>query len=179
MIQEAVKWTFEPSHCKIGFSTTHFGISETEGFFRKFDGTIRAETEDFSDAQAELLIDVNSIDTQDEDRDKHLKSADFFNAEQFSNIYFKSTKMEVVKANQYKMYGDLSMAGITKQIALNVDFGGIVEKDPFGNTKAGFLITGKINRKDWGIVWNKSLDFGGVAVGEIVKIKCQIELLRS
>jgi len=179
MIQEAVKWTFEPSHCKIGFSTTHFGISETEGFFRKFDGTIRAETEDFSDAQAELLIDVKSIDTQDEDSDKHLKSADFFNAEQFSNIYFKSTKMEVVKANQYKMYGDLSMVGITKQIALNVDFGGIVEKDPFGNTKAGFLITGKIIRKDWGIVWNKSLYFGGVAVGEIVKIKCQIELLRS
>ena len=87
--------------------------------------------------------------------------------------------MEVVNANEYKMYGDLTMLGITKQIPLNVEFGGIVERDPFGNTKAGFFIGGKINRKDWGIVWNKSLYFGGVAVGEIVKIKCHIELLKS
>jgi polyisoprenoid-binding protein YceI len=179
MIQEAVKWAFEPAHCKIGFSTRHFGISETEGFFKKFDGTISTEKEDFSDAEVELSIDVNSIDTQDEGRDGHSKSADFFNAEQFPNIHFKSTRMEVVNANEYKMYGDLTMLGITKQIPLNVEFGGIVERDPFGNTKAGFFIGGKINRKDWGIVWNKSLDFGGVAVGEIVKIKCHIELLKS
>ena len=179
MIQEAVKWVFDASHCKIGFSIRHFGITETEGFFKKFDGTISAEREDFSDAEVELSIDVNSIDTQDENRDSHLKSADFFNAQQFSNIYFKSTGMEVVKANQYKMYGDLTMMGITKQITLDVEFGGIVEKDPFGNTKAGFFIDGKINRKDWGIVWNRNLDFGGVAVGEIVKIKCHIELLKS
>src|SRR4030095_11333841 len=99
MIQEAVKWTFEPTHCKIGFSTTHFRISETEGFFKKFNGTISTDTDDFSDAQVDLLIDVNSIDTQDENRDNHLKSADFFNAEQFSNIYFKSLRMEVHKPN--------------------------------------------------------------------------------
>ena len=179
MIQKAVKWALDPSHCKIGFSTTHFGISETEGFFRKFDGAISTEKEDFSDADVELSIDVNSIDTQDETRDGHLKSADFFNAGQFSNIHFKSTGMEVVKTNQYKMHGDLTMVGITKPVALNVDFGGIVEKDPFGNTKAGFLITGKINRKDWGIVWNRNLDFGGLAVSENVKIKCHIQLLKS
>jgi len=179
MVQEAVKWTFDASHCKIGFSTRHFGISETDGFFKRFDGTISAEKEDFSDAKVELSIEVNSIDTQDENRDLHLKSADFFNVELFPNIYFKSTGMEVVGANQYQMYGDLTMMGITKEVALDVDFGGVVEKDPFGNTKAGFLIDGKINRKDWGIVWNRNLDFGGIAVGETVKIRCHIELLRS
>jgi polyisoprenoid-binding protein YceI len=179
MVQEAVKWAFEPSHCKIGFSTTHFGISETEGSFRKFDGAISTQGEDFSDAQVELSIDVNSIDTQDESRDGHLKSADFFNAEQFSIIHFKSTALEVVKTNQYKMHGNLTIVGITKPIALNVDFGGVVERDPFGNTKAGFRITGKINRKDWGIMWNRNLDFGGVAVGENIRIKCHIQLVKS
>jgi polyisoprenoid-binding protein YceI len=179
MIQEAVKWTFEPSHCKIGFSVRHFGITETEGFFKKFEGTINNEKEDFLDAKVELTIDVNSIDTQDESRDGHLKSVDFFNAEQFPTIHFKSTSLEVVEANQYKMHGDLTMVDIIKPVTLDVEFGGIVEKDPFGNTKAGFFIEGKINRKDWNITWNKTLDFGGVAVGETVKIKCHIELLKS
>lgn len=179
MIQEAVKWVFDMSHCKIGFSIRHFGISETEGFFKSFHGTINTEKEDFSDAEVELSIDVNSIYTQDENRDLHLNSADFFNAEQYPSIYFKSTGVQIVKANQYQMHGDLTMMGITKKISLDVEFGGIVKKDPFGNTKAGFFIDGKINRKDWGLVWNRNLDFGGIAVGETVKIKCHIELLKS
>jgi polyisoprenoid-binding protein YceI len=178
MVQQLEKWTFEPSHCKIGFSVKHFGISETEGFFKKFEGRITSEKEDFSDARVDLVIDVNSIDTQDATRDGHLKSADFFNAEHFPTIRFQSSAMEVIAENQYKMSGDLTMAGITKPVVLDVDFGGVVQKDPFGNTKAGFLVEGKINRKDWGINWNKTLDFGGVAVGEMVKIKCNIELLK-
>lgn len=179
MVQEKVRWDFEPTHCKIGFSVRHFGISETEGFFRKFSGTIDYEKQDFSDAKVELNIDVASIDTQEKDRDAHLLSPDFFNAAQYPGIHFKSTKMEVTDPNHYKMFGDLTMVGVTKQIVLDVEFGGIVEKDPFGNTKAGFLITGKINRKDWGITWNRALDFGGVAVGETVKLNCHIELLKS
>jgi polyisoprenoid-binding protein YceI len=105
-----------------------------------------------------------------------LLSADFFNAEQFPNIHFKSKQMEIVEADRYKMSGDLTMLGVTNPVILDVEFGGIVKKDPFGNTKAGFFITGKINRKDWGITWNKALDFGGVAVGETVKLNCHIEL---
>lgn len=179
MIQEAVKWIFEPSHCKIGFSVRHFGISETEGYFKKFEGTIETEKEDFSDAKVTLDIDANSIDTQDAQRDGHLRSPDFLNAEKFPTIRFQSTRVEKVTVNQYKMFGELTLAGITKSVAMDVEYNGIVKKDPFGNTKAGFLIEGKINRKDWGINWNAALDFGGVAVAETVKIKCHIELLKS
>src|SRR4030095_2944683 len=179
MIQEAVKWIFEPSHCKIGFSVRHFGIAETEGHFKKFEGSIQSGREDFSDAQVELSIDVTSVDTQDTQRDGHLTSADFFNAERFPTIHFVSTRTEVVEDNQYTMFGDLTMAGMTKPVAMNVEYNGIVKRDPFGNTRAGFFIEGKINRKDWGINWNKALDFGGVAVGETVKIKCHVELLKS
>ncbi|MDX2301514.1 MAG: YceI family protein [Microscillaceae bacterium] len=172
------QWAFEPSHCKIGFSVRHFGISETEGFFHKYEGTIHTETEDFSDAQIEFKVEVDSIDTQDAARDEHLKSADFFDAGQFPILHFKSTRMEVVVPQQYKLHGDLTMRSITNPVMLDVEFGGIVPKDPFGNTKAGFLVEGKINRKDWGITWNRTLDFGGLAVGEIVKIKCNIELIK-
>ncbi|TAE46799.1 MAG: polyisoprenoid-binding protein [Cytophagales bacterium] len=178
-MQQHIKWDFEPSHCKIGFSVRHFGISETEGFFHTYQGTITNDKEDFSDVQVDFTIDVNSIDTQNKGRDEHLKSVDFFDAEQFPTIHFKSTSIQIVEPNQYKMFGDLTMKSITKSIVIDVEFGGIVEKDPFGNTKAGFFVEGKINRKDWGITWNKSLDFGGVAVGETVKIKCNIELLKS
>jgi polyisoprenoid-binding protein YceI len=179
MIHEAVKWIFEPSHCKIGFSVRHFGITETEGWFNKFAGTIQSEEEDFSDARVEFSIDANSIDTQDAQRDGHLRSVDFFNSEQFPTIHFQSTAMELVRNHQYKMHGGLTMAGITKPVVLNVEFNGIVKRDPFGNTKAGFFIGGVINRKDWGINWNAVLDFGGLAVGETVKIKCHIELLKT
>jgi polyisoprenoid-binding protein YceI len=165
-------WAFEPSHCKIGFSVRHFGISETEGFFHKFEGSIASEKEDFSDASITFSIDVTSVDTQDSQWDAHLKSADFFDAEQFPILFFQSTGMEVVAANQYKMHG------ITQPVALDVEFGGIVPRDPFGNTKAGFFVEGKLNRKDWGLTWNRALDFGGVAVGETVKIKCNIELIK-
>jgi len=179
MVQEGVKWIFEPSHCKIGFSVRHFGISETEGYFKKFEGTIETEKEDFSDAQVALEIDASSIDTQDAQRDAHLRSADFLNAEKFPAIRFMSTRTERVSPTQYKMFGDLTLAGVTKPVAMDVEYNGIVQRDPFGNTKAGFLIEGKINRKDWGINWNAALDFGGVAVAETVKIKCHVELLRA
>jgi polyisoprenoid-binding protein YceI len=178
-MQYTAKWAFELTHCKIGFSVRHFGISETEGFFHNFTGTIFGEKDDFSDAKLDLTIDVNSIDTQNADRDGHLKSQDFFDTENFPNIKFKNSSVEAIGSNRYKMTGDLTMKGISKPITLDVEFGGIVEKDPFGNTKAGFLVEGKINRKDWGITWNKTLDFGGVAVGEIVKIVCHIELIKS
>jgi polyisoprenoid-binding protein YceI len=177
-MQQTAKWAFEPGHCKIGFSVRHFGISETEGFFHRYEGTIFTEKEDFSDAQVSFTIDVNSIDTQDKSRDEHLTSADFFDAAHFPTIQFTSTGIEVIEPGQYKMNGLLTMKGIEKAIQLTVEYGGTVERDPFGFTKAGFLIEGKINRKDWGITWNKTLDFGGVAVGETVKIKCNIELVK-
>ncbi len=172
-------WFFEPSHCKIGFSVRHFGISETEGFFHKFSGTIANEREDFTDAVIDFNVEVDSIDTHDAQRDAHLKSPDFIDVTKYPLINFKSTSLTVERPGFYKLSGLLAMNGVAKEVAFDVEFGGIIPKDPFGNTKAGFLLEGSINRKDWGITWNRALDFGGVAVGETVKIKCHIELQKN
>jgi polyisoprenoid-binding protein YceI len=178
-MQQTAKWIYDFSHSKIGFSVRHFGISETDGFFRKFVGSALSEKEDFSDLHVELNIDTNSIDTNDSQRDMHLKSADFFETEKFPEMKFKSSKLELVSKDKYKMIGDLTIKGITKTIVLNLEFAGIVPKDPFGNTKAGFFVSGKINRKDWDITWNAALDHSGIAVSETVKISCPIELLKA
>lgn len=179
MTQSITKWVFEPSHCKIGFSVTHFGITETEGHFTKFAGTVDSETDDFSDARVTITVDVSSLDTLDKQRDGHLLSSDFFYAEKYPNMTFSSTGIRNREAGGYKMDGNLTLLGITKPIELDVKFRGIVPKDPFGNTKAGLTITGIINRKEWGMTWNSTLDVGGLAVGENVKISCQIELLKQ
>ncbi|WAC12428.1 YceI family protein [Dyadobacter pollutisoli] len=178
MTQALTKWVFEPTHCKIGFSVTHFGITETEGHFNKFDGTVDTETDDFSDASVTINVDVSSIDTLDKQRDAHLLSADFFHAEKHPQMTFASTGIRVVEPGKYKMAGRLALLGVSKPIELDVNFRGIVPKDPFGNTKAGLNVTGAINRKEWGMTWNNIMDFGGLAVGEMVKISCQIELLK-
>lgn len=179
MTQELTKWVFEPTHCKIGFAVTHFGITETEGHFNHFDGTVAAQTDDFSDAQVTITVDVSSIDTLDKQRDGHLLSADFFHAEKHPTMTFESTGMRPAGQNHYKMDGNLTLLSLTKPIELDVLFRGIVAKDPFGNTKAGFKATGSLNRKDWGMTWNNIMDFGGLAVGDTVQISCQIELLKQ
>lgn len=173
------QWVFEPTHCKIGFSVTHFGITETEGHFGRFEGTIDSQANDFSDAAVTVRVDVTSVDTLDKQRDAHLLSADFFRSDEHPQLTFVSSSMRVISLGQYKMTGDLTMLGITKSIELDVEFKGIVPKDPFGNTKAGFKVTGLINRKEWGMTWNNRLDFGGLAVGNDVQINCQIELLKQ
>lgn len=179
MTQEQTKWVFEPAHCKIGFAVTHFGITETEGHFRQFEGIVDAQADDFSDARITMNIDVSSVDTLDKQRDSHLLSADFFHAEKHPIMTFVSSNMRPVAKNNYKMDGTLTLLGIGKPVELDVEFRGVVPKDPFGFTKAGFNVRGKINRKDWGMTWNNVLDFGGLAVGEEVKISCQIELLKQ
>jgi polyisoprenoid-binding protein YceI len=172
------KWVFDFSHSKIGFSVRHFGITETGGQFRKFEGSIISEKPDFSDVQVDVTIDVSSIDTNDAQRDGHLLSADFFEVEKFPIIHFKSHKIEPVNKDNYKMLGDLTIKGTTQAVSLDVKFSGIVPKDPFGNTKAGLLVSGKINRKDYGMTWNAALDHGGVAVSETVKFNIPIQLLK-
>lgn len=177
-MQQTTKWVFDFSHSRIGFSVRHFGITDSEGVFKKFDGDIFSKEKDFSDLVVSLTIDVNSLDTNDAQRDTHLKSEDFFDIEKFPLIAFKSSSVKVVQEGQYKIFGDLTMKNISKSCSFDLEFTGIVPKDPFGNTKSGFLLTGKINRKDWGINWNAALDHGGVAVADIVKISCPIQLLK-
>lgn len=179
MTQMLTNWVFEPSHCKIGFSVTHFGITETEGHFASYQGAVETATDDFSDASVMLTIDVNSIDTLDQQRNSHLLSADFFRADEYPQITFVSTEMRHISPQNYKLLGNLTLLGITKPIELDAKFAGIVPKDPFGYTKAGFKISGVINRKEWGMTWNTALDFGGLAVGNDVTINCQIELLKQ
>jgi polyisoprenoid-binding protein YceI len=178
MVQQGQKWAIDFSHSKIGFSVRHFGITEVEGFFRSAEATILASKGDFSDVRVGISIDVYSIDTHDEQRNGHLRSADFFDAAAFPAIQFESTSVEKVDESDYKLYGNLTIKGITQLIILDMAYAGMVPKDPYGNTKVGLVLRGKINRKDFGIMWNLALDNGGLAVSETVKIDCPIQLLK-
>jgi polyisoprenoid-binding protein YceI len=171
-------WGFDASHAKVGFKISHFGISETEGKFIKFDGTVLSTQPDFSDAEIDFTIDVNSINTEDSQRDAHLRSADFFDVEKFPSITFKSKSLETVEKNKYKLTGDLTMHGVTKEITLRVDYRGTVV-DPFSNTKAGFRITGVIDRTKFGLAWNGLLAAGGMLVGHEVQLEINIELIKK
>lgn len=134
-----------------------------------------------SDAKMTVVLDVNSIDTDDAQRDGQLKSADFFDTEKYPTMTFVSTSFKKVGKSKthYKLEGNLTLHGVTKKITLDAVYGGTILKDPFGNTKAGFKFTGKINRKDWGLIWNKTLDTGGLAIGNEVNLSANIEFLKS
>lgn len=178
-MQKEAKWVIDPSHTKVGFSVRHFGISETDGFFRNYTGTVKAEKENFSDLEVKVIVQIDSIDTNDAQRDAHLKADDFFNAEKFPEMKFESTKLETTAAaNEYKMHGSLTIRGITKPVIFDLEFAGIVPEDPFGNTKAGFLISGIINRQDFGLSFNVLLGTGNLAVSDKVKINIPVQLLK-
>ncbi len=173
------KWVIDPSHTDIGFKIKHLMISNIKGKFNDYDASIYTTGDDFMTAEVDCWIDVASVDTNDAERDKHLKSADFFDVEKFPQISFIKNTVENVDADgSYELWGDLTIKGIAKRIKLDVEFGGIV-KDPWGNEKAVFTVNGKVNRKDWGLNWNAALDTGGILVGEEVRISCEIQLMRS
>lgn len=175
-----VKWKVDNSHSKLGFSVVHMMVSETEGKFKVYEGTASSKTDmDFTDADISFSADVNSINTEDEKRDGHLKSADFFDAEKFPKITFKSTSMKPnakLGKTAYTLTGDLTMHGVTKKVTFTAIGASKVVKDPYGNLKNGFKVVGSINRKDFGLAWNAALESGGVAVSEEVKVDLNIEL---
>lgn len=171
-------WTFDKTHTKIGFSVDYMLITDVTGYFKKFDGSVTTAKEDFVDALVSFTVDASTVDTDEPKRDEHLKSEDFFNTQKFPNFTFKSTSMKKVKGNNYKLVGNLTMRGVTKSVALDGTFGG-VKKDPWGNTKAGFKMTGKVNRKDFGINWSKSLDGGGFVVGDDVTLNINVTLIKK
>lgn len=174
-------WKVDNSHSKIGFSVTHMMVSETEGKFKLYDGKVSSATEtDFTNASVEFSIDVASINTDDDRRDGHLKSDDFFNAEKYPKMTFKSTSMKQgKKAGEYVLEGDLAIRDVTKKVKLIATTSGKTVKDPYGLTRLGFKISGSINRVDYGLKWNAVLEAGGVAVSETVNITCNIELIKS
>ena len=173
------KWGIDPVHSEIGFKVKHLMITNVRGTFKEFDASIYTTGEDFMTAEIDFWLNPASIDTGDEKRDEHLKSADFFDAENFKEINFTADSFENVdKDGSYELYGDLTIKGIKKQIKLDVEFGGVM-KDPWGNHKAGFTISGKINCKDWDLNWNTALEAGGVLVSEDVYISCEVQLVKQ
>lgn len=172
----ASTWNFDPAHSAIKFSATHMKISEVEGEFEKYEGSIKANKDDWENAEIDIKIDVNSINTGVEKRDNHLKSDDFFDAENYPYITFKSTSLEKISENKYKLTGDLTIKGTTKQETFDAQYKGTI-KDPWGNARSGWEVTGTINRFDYGLKWNQMIEAGGLVVGEDIDILCDVELV--
>jgi polyisoprenoid-binding protein YceI len=174
----AIQWKIDPAHSEIQFKVKHLMITTVTGHFKQFDLTLETETDDFTTAKKiEFTADINSINTNNEQRDTHLKSADFFNAEEYAQLRFVGTKYEA-KGDEAKLYGDLTIRGITKPITLNVEFGGIVV-DPYGQTKAGFTVDGKISRKEFGLTWNAVTEAGSVVVSDEIKIHTEVQVVKQ
>lgn len=171
----AQTWQLDKSHSSVKFSVTHMMVSETEGNFKSFTANVTAQKEDFSDLSADFTIQVKSINTDDEKRDGHLASPDFFDAEKYPTITFKSTSFKKVGEKSYKLAGEITMHGVTKPVTFDVKYNGTA-KDPYGNTKAGFRASTIVKRSDFNISWNKVLDTGGFALSDEVQVFVNIEL---
>jgi polyisoprenoid-binding protein YceI len=161
-------------HSHVGFSVKHMMVSTVRGQFRKFDGKIRLDADNFAKSSFEGEIDVASIDTGNSDRDNHLRTNDFFDAPNHPKITFKSTNIVARGGNEYLVHGDLTIRGVTKPVALDVEFSGTA-KNPYGKTVAGLSASAVVNRKDFGVNFNAILETGGVAVGEKVKLELELE----
>lgn len=172
------KWAVDASHSAIEFKVKHMMISNVRGSFHKFEADLVADATDLTSANVHFSIDLNSIDTRDEQRDGHLKSADFFDVEKYPTIDFKSTQISRKGDGQYALTGDVTMHGVTKPITFDVEFEG-QGKDPWGNERAGFSANASLSRKDFGLSWNAALETGGVLVGDEVKISLQIEAIKQ
>lgn len=166
-------WTIDKTHSKVGFSVAHMVVSESEGNFKDFEGKVLSKSEDFNGAEVEFTAKVASINTENEKRDGHLKSDDFFNAEKYPEIKFKGALTK--EGGKYVLKGKFTMRDVTKDVAFDVTYGGTINTGG-GGQKAGFKLTGKVNRQDYGLKWNKAVEAGGVAVGEEVELLVKIEL---
>jgi polyisoprenoid-binding protein YceI len=171
-------WNIDPSHSSAQFQVRHLMISNVRGEFGKMSGQILFNGEDFSTLKAEAEIQVASIDTREPKRDEHLRSADFFDAANYPTITFKSKRVEGVSDKKFDLVGDLTMRGVTKEITLNVEATPII-KGMRGETRIGAQATTRLNRQDYGIKWNRTLDAGGVVVSDEVRITLDLELIRQ
>ncbi len=172
------KWALDTAHSEIGFKVKHMMITNVSGAFSAFGADVETEGDDFSTATITFSADLDSLSTGSPDRDNHLKSADFFDAASHPKLTFKSTRMEKLSASEYQLFGDLTIRGVTHPVVLDVEFGG-VGKDPFGNQKAGFTVSGKISRGQFGLNWNASLETGGVLVSDEVRLFGDVQLIRQ
>ncbi len=173
-----MKWTIDPTHSEIQFKVKHLMISTVTGYFKKFDLQVETESDDFSTAKKiEFTADIDSIDTNNAQRDTHLKSADFFDAETHSQLRFVGTRYEET-GDEAVLHGELTLRGVTKPLTLQVAYGGIVV-DPYGQTKAGFTVSGKISRKAFGLTWNAVTEAGSVVVSDDIRILAEVQLVKE
>ncbi|PKD43685.1 YceI family protein [Rhodohalobacter barkolensis] len=172
------KWTIDTAHSEITFKVKHLVISTVTGKFKEFDATVETDNDDFEDAKITFETSIDSIETGNEDRDNHLKSDDFFNASEYPKMKFESTSFKKTGDGEYKLIGDLTIRDHIKQVELDAEYGGTVV-DPYGNTKAGFEVTGKINRKEFGLTWSAVTEAGSVVVSDEVKLNLNVQFTKN
>ncbi|MGY3211867.1 YceI family protein [Mucilaginibacter sp. HD30] len=171
------KWVLDPMHSEVQFKVKHLVISTVTGSFKSFESNLETDNEDFTGAKIQFSLDVSSLDTNQEQRDAHLKSPDFFDAEQYPKITFVSTAF-TKDGEDYTLTGDLTIKDVTKTVTLAVEHGGLAG-DFYGNTKAGFEITGKINRKEFGLTWDGVTEAGSIVVGEDIKLLINVQFAKQ
>jgi polyisoprenoid-binding protein YceI len=172
------KWVIDPTHSVLGFKIKHLMISNVSGSFTKFRAEVKTNETDFTTAQIDLTAEMESVNTNNEQRDAHLRASDFFEVEKYPKLQFKSTKVEKADSDTFFLHGELTLKGITRPVKLHVEYNGVI-KDPWGDERAGFVITGKINRSEWGINFNGVLETGGVILSDEVRVNGEIELVKQ
>lgn len=175
---KTTKWLLDPAHSELTFKIKHLMISNVSGAFKNFSAKAETEGTDFSKATISLTAEMNSISTNNEQRDAHLRNSDFFEVEKFPQLKFTSTRIEQTDDESFNLYGNLTMKDVTKPVKFTMEFNGIM-KDPYGQEKAGFLVSGKIKRGDWGINLNVPLETGGLMLGEEVRIQSEVQFIRQ
>jgi polyisoprenoid-binding protein YceI len=170
-----VKWELDHAHSSVDFTVRHLLVSKVRGRFTKWTGELNIDEQDLTRSRVDVEIDVASVDTHEAQRDAHLRSGDFFEADKHPRIVFKSKRVEEKGKDHLAVTGDLTIRGATHEVVLDVERGGVIAKDPWGKRRAGFTATAKINRKDFGVNFNQVLDQGGLALGEEVAITIEIE----
>ncbi len=178
-LASAANYAIDSAHSAAQFKVRHLMVSNVRGDFSKLAGTMEFDAKNLAKSKVDATIDVSTVNTREPDRDKHLKSADFFDVEKFPQMIFKSKKWAVAGAGKYKVTGDLTIRGVTKEVVFEVSGVTPETKGMMGETRVGALVSGKVNRKDFGVSWNKTLDAGGVAVGDEVEITLDIEAVKK
>lgn len=171
-------WNIDTAHTRVGFSARHMMISNVNGQFEKVEGTIEFDEQNPTATLVDVKIEAASINTRDAQRDAHLKSPDFLDVEKHPYLYFKSSHVEQIDENTAKMYGDLTVRGVTRPVVMNVEYHGLA-KSPWGTTNAGFSASTKISRKEWGLEWNVALETGGLLVSDAVNITIELEIVKQ
>jgi polyisoprenoid-binding protein YceI len=179
LVASASTWTIDPDHSNVGFKVKHLMVSNVKGSFDKHTGAVEINDKDITKSKVEVTIDTASINTNVQKRDEHLRSTDFFDVAKYPTMTFVSKKVDKAGKNKLKVTGDLTLHGVTRQVVLDVEPLSAESKDPWGNIRRGTTATTKIDRKDFGLTWNKGLETGGVLVGEEVTINLEIEMIKA